>query len=604
MWWCLVDLCEICWPFRIRRLGDTYQSLNAQEQLEAVQFMMKQSGEECAVVRISLSARNLLGMDLFSKSDPMVVVELCEANTDAPGSAWSEIGRTEIVSNNLNPIWVKSITLNYRFHVAQLIRFSVYDVDTLSWGSSNDVSTLQLEDQDFLGATECYLAELVRANGQAVTRELRASPQKSYAGTNRGPQGRMGTLTILVEEVPLERRETVILQFHARDLDKMNSFLFGKGTPYLKVSKLFEDGSAAPVFQTPLAVVGQGGNLVWDWDPTVLSLQDLCNGDRERPLRIECFGYHIFSHDTLIGSIVRSVKELAEDAQLSRAIPLRSPSPQRKRPDDSEVGGKLSCKQCRLTQSISFLQYLSMGCEISFQVAIDFTASNRHPSKMNSLHYIHPQGWENPYQRAIRTVGRVIEFYDTDRLFPAWGFGANLGAGVVSHCFNLNPLNSEVAGVDGILEAYSRMVHSVSLAGPTLFAPVIAKSSEIAEAHLKAGQLKYSVLLIITDGIINDMESTIHAIIQASRLPLSILIIGVGPADFSAMEALDSDKKLLTCCGQQAERDIVQFVEMQNITSDNQLARELLAELPGQVVRFMSSGLVRIPVPGSSLYRT
>ncbi|GBG84779.1 hypothetical protein CBR_g39156 [Chara braunii] len=612
--WFLVDLCQSWWPFRTRPLGYRCRSFNA---LEAVQFMMKQSGEKIATVQISLSASSLLDMDVFSKSDPMVVVELCETNTDV--LVWSEIGRTEIIWNDLNPKWAKNFTLSYRFHAVQLLRFSVYDVDTLprrsSSSSSNGESTVRLEDQDFLGVTECSLAELVQAHGQVLTRELRAPPQSS-AGSTSGRRermstkvqapGKMGTLTIRVEEVPLERHETVTLQFHAQDLDKMDTSLFGNGIPYLKVSKIFENGTAAPVFETPLAVVGgQGRNLVWDWDPTVLSLQDLCNGDQERPLRIECFGNCLFSDDTLIGSTGRSVKQLAEDAQTSRAIPLtalRSPSPlcRRKRPDGSEVTGKLFCKQCRIMGSASFLQYVSMGCEISFHVAIDFTASNGHQSKMNSLHFIHPQGWENPYQRAIRTVGTVVEFYDMDKRFPAWGFGANVGrSGMfeVSHCFNLNgnPLDSEVVGVEGVLKAYSRAVHSVSLAGPTLFAPVISKSAEIAEEHLKTRELKYSVLLIITDGIINDIDSTIDTLIEASRLPLSILIVGVGSADFSSMEVLDSDNGLLQRCGRQAERDIVQFVAMKNITSDHHLARELLAELPGQVVQFMS-GFLKIPV--------
>lgn len=43
-------------------------------------------------------------------------------------------------------------------------------------------------------------------------------------------------------------------------------------------------------------------------------------------------------------------------------------------------------------------------------------------------------------------VGEVIQFYDSDRQFPAWGFGGKIPGGTVSHCFNLcgNPGASEV----------------------------------------------------------------------------------------------------------------------------------------------------------------
>lgn len=43
-------------------------------------------------------------------------------------------------------------------------------------------------------------------------------------------------------------------------------------------------------------------------------------------------------------------------------------------------------------------------------------------------------------------VGEVIQFYDNDHRFPAWGFGARTSDGNVSHCFNLSttPTQPEV----------------------------------------------------------------------------------------------------------------------------------------------------------------
>jgi hypothetical protein len=71
---------------------------------------------------------------------------------------------------------------------------------------------------------------------------------------------------------------------------------------------------------------------------------------------------------------------------------------------------------------------------------------------------------------------------------------------------------------------------------------------------------KYTVLLIIADGIINDMVETIKNIIRASATPLSIIIVGVGAADFSGMNTLDGDGVLLRSGASVALRDIVQFV--------------------------------------------
>ena len=53
------------------------------------------------------------------------------------------------------------------------------------------------------------------------------------------------------------------------------------------------------------------------------------------------------------------------------------------------------------------------------------------------------------------------------------------------------------------------------------------------------------ILLIITDGIINDMKETIDQIVRGSSLPLSIIIVGVGDADFESLDQLDADDEPL-----------------------------------------------------------
>ena len=47
--------------------------------------------------------------------------------------------------------------------------------------------------------------------------------------------------------------------------------------------------------------------------------------------------------------------------------------------------------------------------------------------------------------------------------------------------------------------------------------------------------------MIITDGCITDFNETVEQIVKASDLPMSIIIVGVGNADFDLMEDLDGD---------------------------------------------------------------
>lgn len=46
---------------------------------------------------------------------------------------------------------------------------------------------------------------------------------------------------------------------------------------------------------------------------------------------------------------------------------------------------------------------------------------------------------------------------------------------------------------------------------------------------------------MLTDGAISDMAATIQAIVEASHLPMSIIIVGVGKANFDNMNELDAD---------------------------------------------------------------
>jgi hypothetical protein len=105
-------------------------------------------------------------------------------------------------------------------------------------------------------------------------------------------------------------------------------------------------------------------------------------------------------------------------------------------------------------------QFIAGGMEVSLVVAIDFTGSNGDPATPESLHYLAPGqgGAPNAYQQAIRSVASVLEPYDTDKMYPVYGFGAKLrdpttGAfGVVQHCFPVYGAGLEVHGVDGILQ--------------------------------------------------------------------------------------------------------------------------------------------------------
>jgi hypothetical protein len=51
----------------------------------------------------------------------------------------------------------------------------------------------------------------------------------------------------------------------------------------------------------------------------------------------------------------------------------------------------------------------------------------------------------------------------------------------------------------------------------------------------------YYVLILLTDGSIDDYDDTVDKIVQASNLPLSIVLVGLGNGDFTLLKKLDQD---------------------------------------------------------------
>lgn len=59
------------------------------------------------------------------------------------------------------------------------------------------------------------------------------------------------------------------------------------------------------------------------------------------------------------------------------------------------------------------------------------------PAQPTSLHYMSPYQL-NAYAMALKAVGEIIQDYDSDKMFPALGFGAKLPPdGRISHEFAL-----------------------------------------------------------------------------------------------------------------------------------------------------------------------
>lgn len=500
------------------------------------------------VVNLHVSAKELADLDVLTKSDPICVLFIYQNNK------WVEFARTEVVWNNLNPEWVTFFTVMFVFEIRQPLMFRVYDVD------SQDAS---LKSHDFIGEASIDLSEIISGTGIAKL-ELKVN------NSNK----KRGTLFIQPEQV--ENCASMVQgRITSGNIKKTGLFA---NDPFFVISKSSESGKFIPIFQSEVT-------KKMNWKMFTIPLQLLCNLDYDRPIRITFYNYkkrsaaeEIAYHDTTF-------------ARLSEATGSKLKIVDKKNKDF----GDFKLESLNIIQKFSYVDYLRGGIQLNLISAIDFTASNRDPRDPRSLHFVSPDGI-NQYESCIRAVGEILCAYDSDQLFPVLGFGAKI-QGTVQHCFPLtfNPQAPCVQGLQGILGAYHNALVQVQLSGPTLFSHIIRYSTQMANQSFQESRT-YTILLIITDGIINDMPDTIDAVVEAGRAPLSIIIVGVGDADFSAMDVLDADDTpLVHRNGQKMVRDIVQFVPFNKFKNKHYslLAAEVLEEIPRQLIEWAEMNGVR-----------
>lgn len=241
-------------------------------------------------------------------------------------------------------------------------------------------------------------------------------------------------------------------------------------------------------------------------------------------------------------------------------------------------------------QQKTFIELIKDNLQLNLEIGIDFTGSNGNYRLPNSLHYISDK--PNFYEKAIRECGDILANYDSDKIYPVYGFGAvTKGNSSTSHCFALNlTSNPDINGIDKVLEIYKSVVPNLTFSGPTYFSPLLKTILTEIKKGINIG-FNYHIILILTDGVINDMDETIDQIIDACSLPVSIIIVGVGDADFTNMKILDADDQQLKSkkTGKVANRDIVQFVPFKDVSNDpKKLSEAVLEELPTQVENYFS----------------
>lgn len=253
-------------------------------------------------------------------------------------------------------------------------------------------------------------------------------------------------------------------------------------------------------------------------------------------------------------------------------------------------------------------------------VGIDFTKSNEWTGARSfnrqSLHHV--GDGLNPYQQAISIIGKTLAAFDEDNMIPCFGFGD--ASTHDQDVFSFYEDERFCNGFEEVLSRYREIVPRLRLAGPTSFAPIIEMAMTIV--NHSGGQ--YHVLVIIADGQVTrsvdtahgqlspQEQKTVEAIVEASKLPLSIILVGVGDGPWDMMREFDDNIPARAF-------DNFQFVNFTEIMSKNvdlsrketEFALAALMEIPSQYKATIELNILggrkgdapeRVPLPTPMYY--
>jgi len=360
-----------------------------------------------------------------------------------------------------------------------------------------------------------------------------------------------------------------------------------KSNPYFKLEKLNKDLQSWEILWKSEVVKD---TLNPTWMEARLPLQLLCNDDQKNPLKITIWDYekHSTSHD-LIGFVETTVADLVAKAK-EKTIPVMLVKREKKkwfRGSKLKTVGLLKVLKASVIPIPSMLQYLSGGCSLDVMVGIDCTLTNGPKGTEKCLHSAAAH-WLNDYQAGLHKLGTIMENFARGKHSSVWGYGTV----VQKEPRDLLLFDEHLCLEKEILYSYGKRVVEdplLELGESARLAPLIQEAIFRTIRASKRRQC-YTVLCIFTAGKVADLGQTIDLICNAAEdAPLSIIIIGVGNRDFSAIEKLIADEtgRLRDSRGIPIAREIVSFVSFKQFAGNaTEVVSEVLKEIPEHFVTY------------------
>jgi len=218
-------------------------------------------------------------------------------NNNKIDSKWIEIGTTEKIDNNNNPVFKKSIVIDYNPNINQNLRFIVFDMD-------NDSE--EWKKNDFIGYVEKSINALLNDSKDNIySAELLTSIPSGFDINNIKAQKYEGTSTLLIRiEKITDTPAKIRFSVSGSNLDKKDSF--GLSDSFIRILLIEDNNELSKVFETPV----YKNSLNPTWEKLEIPVKTLNKGDPDKILIFEVWDWDKGSSNDLIGTFKATTNDL------------------------------------------------------------------------------------------------------------------------------------------------------------------------------------------------------------------------------------------------------------------------------------------------------
>jgi hypothetical protein len=278
-------------------------------------------------ITIRISASDLPHTDKGSLTDPYAALYIKNGASD-----FQYLGITEVISNTLNPAFIKQFTTKFFFEEKQILQLNIYDKGTKG-------NLENFNNQECVGSVTATLAEVF------------ALKEKSFNLNNKHSKGKAKIQCEVVKE------SRIIVNIKMQ-LPIANAFLL--------ISK--RQQSWCPIYKSEVTQ-----NCLSDLKTIHVTTSLLCDNDYALPIQFQVYIHSKSGNHKLQGELCMTLTQLIETQELKTG-------------GTSDYVGITINVKTKIEERPTFLDYVMAGYNISMGIGIDFTASNGEPHTPGSLH--------------------------------------------------------------------------------------------------------------------------------------------------------------------------------------------------------------------------